>query len=61
METIEQKYLVAELQELYLQNNEWLSDLAFLEDEMRLFKKLFDKVITLAIHESRIGRWFLPV
>nr|WP_294895385.1 hypothetical protein [uncultured Pedobacter sp.] len=58
METIEQKYLAAELHELYLQNNEWLSDLAFLEDEMRFFKKLFNKVITLAIHESSIEKLY---
>jgi hypothetical protein len=54
METIEQKQLSAELQELYLQNKELHSDILFIEDEMRFFKKLFDQVISLAIHEERI-------
>lgn len=55
METIEQKQLSAELQGLYLDNKEWLSDICFLEDEMRFFKKLFGKVITLSIQENRVG------
>lgn len=53
METIENKQLAAELQELYLQNKEWLLDVRFLEDETRVFEKLFDKVTTLAIHKGR--------
>ncbi len=49
-----QKQLSAELQELYLKNKEWLSDILFLDEEVRFFRKLFDKVITLAIHERKI-------
>ena len=51
METIEKKELATELQELYLENKEWLSDILFMEDEIRFFQNLFDKVITSAIHE----------
>lgn len=54
METIENKQLAAELQELYLENKEWLSEVLFMEDEIRFFQKLFDKVITSAIHEKKI-------
>ncbi len=54
METIESRQLSSELQELHLENKEWLSDVLFMEDEMRFLKKLFDRVITLAIHEQRI-------
>jgi hypothetical protein len=38
--------LSAELQELYLENKEWLSKVLFLEDEMRFFKRLFNKVLS---------------
>ncbi|MFC5283495.1 hypothetical protein [Pedobacter alpinus] len=55
METTEQKQLSAELQELYLENKEWFSEILFLEDEMRFFRKLFDKVITLSVQENKIG------
>lgn len=54
METIESRQLASELQELYLENKEWLSDVFFIEDEIRFFQKLFDKVITLAIREDRV-------
>ena len=37
--------LSAELQELYLENKEWLSDILFLEDEMRFFQGLFDTML----------------
>ena len=54
METIENRQLASELQELYLENKEWLSDVLFIEDEIRFFQKLFDKVISLAIQEDRV-------
>jgi hypothetical protein len=38
--------LSAELQELYLENKEWLSRVLFLEDEMRFFKRLYNKVLS---------------
>lgn len=34
--------LSSELQELYLENKEWISQLQFLKDEYRFFIKLFD-------------------
>ncbi len=45
--------LSSELQELYLQNKEWLSDIHFLEDETRFFQKLFDKVLSSSIDEDK--------
>ena len=55
METIENRQLESELQELYLENKEWLSDALFIEDEIRFFQNLFDKVISLAILEDRVS------
>lgn len=46
METPINSALSAELQELYLENKAWLSDIVFLEDEMRFFQKLFSQVLT---------------
>lgn len=43
MNTIPDLQLSAELQELYLENKEWISQLQFLKDEYRFFTKLFDK------------------
>ena len=43
METIENQQLSAELQELYLENKEWISQLQFLKDEHRFFSKLFEQ------------------
>ena len=42
---IAEAQLSSELQELYLENKETLSDILFLEDESRFFQKLFEKVI----------------
>lgn len=44
--------LSAELQELYLENKEWLSDILFLEDEMRFFQNLFDTVISKRVKKN---------
>lgn len=44
--------LSAELQELYLENKEWSSDILFLEDEMRFFQILFDKMLSVQIKSS---------
>lgn len=41
MDTISKSILSTELQELYLQNKEWMSHVLFLEDESRFFQKLF--------------------
>lgn len=54
MGTIENNQLATELQKLYRENKEWYSEILFMEDEIRFFQKLFDKVITLAIHEEKI-------
>lgn len=35
--------LSSELQEMYLENKEWSSDILFLEDEMRFFQQLLQK------------------
>jgi len=45
--------LSSELQELYLQNKEWLSDILYLEDETRFFQKLFDKVLLSSIDDDK--------
>ncbi|WAC39410.1 hypothetical protein [Pedobacter sp. SL55] len=44
--------LSAELQELYLENKEWLSDILFLEDEMRFFQNLFDTLISKRVKKN---------
>jgi len=43
-----------ELQELYLENKEWLSDILFLEDEMRFFQNLFDNVLSTRVKRKNI-------
>ncbi|MEJ5963209.1 hypothetical protein [Pedobacter immunditicola] len=43
MSTIPDLKLSSELQELYLENKEWISQLQFLKDEFRFFTKLFDE------------------
>lgn len=45
--------LSSELQELYLENKETLSEILFLEDESRFFQKLFDKVLLSPIKEEK--------
>lgn len=41
MDVLSEARLSTELQELYLQNKEWMSHVLFLEDENRFFQKLF--------------------
>ena len=45
--------LSAELQELYLQNKQWFSDVLFLEDETRFFNKIFDRILPTVIIKDR--------
>lgn len=52
MKTPSDTQLSSELQELYLQNKQWLSDVLFLEDETRFFSKIFDHVLSSTIKES---------
>ena len=40
METPIETQLSFELQEIYLENKEWIANILFLEDEMRFFQKL---------------------
>lgn len=44
--------LSEELQEIYLQNKQWLSDVEFLADETRFFRILFDKVLIEGVKEQ---------
>lgn len=46
--------LSAELQELYLENKEWLATILFLEDEMRFFRNLFDNLLSVRIKRKNI-------
>ncbi|MEJ7558018.1 MAG: hypothetical protein WKF66_06885 [Pedobacter sp.] len=46
--------LSAELQELYLENKEWLSDLLYLQDEMRFFKKLFNQILSTGVEREHL-------
>ncbi len=52
METIIETQLSFELQEIYLENKEWLSDILFLTDEMRFFQQLFQKLVASPIKQN---------
>ena len=56
MQTTIDVNLSAELQELYLENKEWTSDIHFLEDEMRFFQNLFDKVLSAKVKRENIEK-----
>jgi hypothetical protein len=47
MDPISELQLSIELQELYLQNKEWMSHALFLSDENRFFQKLFSQNLFL--------------
>ena len=47
-----EQQLSSELQELYLENKQWLSDVLFLEDEAAFFQKLFESVLSSAVKEN---------
>ena len=49
-----EQQLSSELQELYLENKQWLSDLLFLEDEAAFFQKLFESVLSSAVKENLV-------
>jgi chaperonin cofactor prefoldin len=55
MKTLIDSTLSAELQELYLENKEWLSNILFLEDEMQFLNRLFKRIL-----EGKIQRECLP-
>ena len=52
MQTKIESQLSLELQEMYLENKEWLSDILFLADEMRFFQDIFQKLITSPIKQN---------
>ena len=52
METKIESQLSLELQEMYLENKEWLSDILFLADEMRFFQEIFQKLINSPIKQN---------
>ena len=52
METKIEAQLASELQEMYLENKEWQSDILFLADEMRFFQEIFQKLITSPIKQN---------
>ncbi len=54
METKLETQLSFELQEMYLENKEWLSDILFLEDEMRFFQQIFKQVIASPIQQNNL-------
>lgn len=55
MNTQIDQQLSSELQEIYLQNKQWLSDVLFLEDEAAFFKKLFGSVLSSVIKENLVA------
>lgn len=54
MKTLIDPQLSVELQELYLENKEWLSAIVFLEDEMRFFQNLFDTILSSQVKGENI-------
>lgn len=48
--------LSSELQELYLENKETLSDILFLEVESRFLEKLLEKVLLSSLKEEKIKK-----
>ncbi len=56
METNIETQLSFELQEIYLENKEWLSNILFLEDEMRFFQQILKKAIGFSIKQSDLEK-----
>lgn len=54
METKIEAQLSSELQEMYLENKEWLSNILFLEDEMRFFLELFQRLTSSPVNQERV-------
>ena len=46
--------LDAELQELYILSNHWISDIHFIEDEIRFFKNMIDKYPVVTLTEEQL-------
>ena len=56
METIIDQQLSDELQEMFLQNKLWLSDILFYEDEVRFFRNMFDKAFSQALNDHHLNQ-----
>lgn len=44
-----------QLRDLYLQNRQWLSDVLHLEDETRIFRKIYDQFYSTTLKDDRIN------
>ena len=56
METIIDQQLSDELQDMFLQNKLWLSDILFYEDEVRFFRNMFDKAFSQALNDNHLNQ-----
>lgn len=54
MKEIQNIQLSDELQELYLENKQWLSDVLFLQDEARFFKKTIGQFFLAALQKDHL-------
>lgn len=57
METKIEAQLASELQEMYLENKEWQSDILFLEDEMRFFQQLFERSLANPVQKDNVDQF----
>ncbi len=55
MSTLSNPQLSAELQGFYLMNKQWLSDVIFLEDEIRFYKKVFDRFFSSSVMDDKFN------
>jgi hypothetical protein len=54
MKTLIDSTLSAELQELYLENKEWLSNVLYLQDELRFFKNLYSQILAAGVEREHL-------
>ncbi len=50
----QQHQLLSELNELHQQNKQWLSEVNFLEDEIKIFRKIYDQFFSAALKEDQL-------
>ncbi|RZK79064.1 MAG: hypothetical protein EOO85_04625 [Pedobacter sp.] len=48
--------LSAELQELYLENKEWLSNVLYLQDELRFFRNLYSQILANGVDREHLAQ-----
>lgn len=53
MSTLSDPKLPAERQEFYLINKQWFSDVLFLEDEIRFFRKVFYRLFPSSVRDDK--------